>query len=680
MSLDIFHATQTEKEKLALNADHASLLISFCNQISSPDCSLGIFNISDRSSRWIDFSGLSDDIRNNFSGVCGICGVAEDVIITTQGSSPILATVSITEAKITNHVALKKCKDPHSLVHLNGYVYGVSTGTNEIYRVPFKDGQFGAEELFWSYPGVSYARDEVHLNGLTVDGEDLIASCFGPRNAEGSWGMEGRVFHVESGGSIRAGLNQPHSPIVSSGQLAFAESAANKVHVYRKTDNLPWICEREILLSGYTRGLVLRGQHMLVGISASRKLSRSQGRFLYENQSVNDSQLLSIDLATGETEAKFGLLAYGREPYDLFGINIKPNLLAEVDSINARIRNMESWVDRYTADLGSLFRQMSECKTLSSELVSVIIPTYNRAHLIGDSIRSVLAQTYSNLEIIVADDGSTDNTEEVIAAISDSRLRYLRQPNRGRSNARNHALSIASGKYITFLDSDDLYLPNKVELQVNYLKSHPGVGMVYTSAYCINGQGEMLAHKYEASVSGFIYESIAFFTPVTITLPTVMTYRKVMDHVGGFDEQMHRFEDTDMWRRISKFCRIDAMPEYTCLLRTHDDNSLLNQNAAQIATALEYYSKKIICDDEEISLETRKKGLAALYRYYGHALMTVPRFHPIGKKLMRIAYRYDSVLNVLRNWAGYLVRIVYYRTLTFIYPIYSRAKKYINKS
>lgn len=328
----------------------------------------------------------------------------------------------------------------------------------------------------------------------------------------------------------------------------------------------------------------------------------------------------------------------------------------------------------------ALNKQIGDCSDFqSAPKVSVIIPTYNRARYIGDSIRSVLFQTYRNFEIIVVDDGSTDDTTNVIEAISDPRLRYIQQENRGRSKARNLALSLARGTFITFLDSDDLYLPNKIELQVDYLTKHPGVGMVYTSAYCINDVGEFLAHKYEATDSGLIYEKIAFFTPVTITLPTVMTYKDVLDNVGGFDEDMHRFEDTDMWRRISKYYRIDAMPEYTCKLRTHDDNSLLNQCPNQIASALEYYSNKIIRDDNEISLDVRKQGLAALYRHYGHALMTVPHFSHIGKKLLRIAYRYDSVLNILRFWTGSFARVVYYRALNFLYTIYSRCKKCIKE-
>lgn len=337
----------------------------------------------------------------------------------------------------------------------------------------------------------------------------------------------------------------------------------------------------------------------------------------------------------------------------------------------------------------------------SKPLVSVIIPTYNRAHLIGDSIRSVLEQTFTDLELIVVDDGSTDDTEAVVIEISDPRLRYVRQPNRGRSNARNHALSLAMGKYITFLDSDDLYLPDKIQSQVDYLKSHPKIGMVYTSAHCIDKQGELMVHKYEATVSGLIYESIAFFIPVTITLPTVMTYREVLDKVGDFDEKMHRFEDTDMWRRISKHCRIDAMQEYTCMLRTHDDNSLLNQKPDVIAASLDYYAAKILEEDTEINISVRRNGLANLYRYYGYAFMSVPEFSDRGRKLLQISRAYDSILSklfpdstfgdffwflythsgldVLMYWLGRSTRVIYARFVNLTYRVFDRIRRFIVK-
>lgn len=314
----------------------------------------------------------------------------------------------------------------------------------------------------------------------------------------------------------------------------------------------------------------------------------------------------------------------------------------------------------------------NEATLESTPSVSVIIPTYNRGNFIGESISSVLSQTYTDFELIIVDDGSTDNTEYIISTFSDPRLQYIKQPNRGRSKARNHALSLACGKYITFLDSDDLYLPNKIELQVDYLNNHPGVGMVYTSAYCIDTHGAPLAHKYEATESGLIYDQIAFFTPITITLPTVMTYKQVLDSVGGFDESLHRFEDTDMWRRISKCYRIDAIPEYTCQLRTHDDNSLINQKPDQIASALEYYSKKIMRDDTNISLTMRKKGLASLYKHYGYALISVPEFSSVGKRLIHISYSYDGIITTIITWIKLLIKIVYYRTLNILHKIYKK--------
>lgn len=635
--------TDTEREEPTSNIGEEYFIISFCNQISSPDCSLCIFDTSGRASRWIDFSGLSDGIRNGFAGVCGICNVGEEVLIITQGQSSILASVNVKEARIANYVVLEKCKDPHSLVYSKDYVYVTSTGTNEIYRIMYKEGDLGQEELFWQYPDVGYEKDEVHLNGLALDENDFIASCFGPRKKEGGWADEGRIFHIESGVSIRSGLNQPHTPIVNNGRLMFAESAANRVFLYHKLGS-SWKKEKDIVLSGYTRGLALQEQSLLVGVSASRKLSRSQGRFLYESHNSGDSELVVIDLATTKPLASFDLLPFGREPYDVLVINKAPELVTESNSVNVRIRKMESLMDVYLADVGSLFQQVSNYKLADSGLVSVIIPTYNRGHFVQASIHSVLEQTYSNLELIVVDDGSTDNTEELVASMSDARLHYVKQPNRGRSNARNHALSLAKGKYITFLDSDDLYLPNKIEIQVDYLKKHPGTGMVYTSAHCINEQGDMIKHKYEATVSGLIYESVAFFSRVTITLPTVMTYKEVMDFVGDFDEQMHRFEDTDMWRRISKNFRIDAIPEYTCLLRTHDDNSLLNQNPEQITSALDYYSKKILKEDTEVATAVWKRGLGDLYFYYAKALKSVPQFSNKGKNLMRIANSYEPML------------------------------------
>ncbi|WP_026734376.1 glycosyltransferase [Fischerella sp. PCC 9605] len=111
---------------------------------------------------------------------------------------------------------------------------------------------------------------------------------------------------------------------------------------------------------------------------------------------------------------------------------------------------------------------------LEEPLVSAIVPTYNRADLISYTLDSAIKQSYKNLEIIVIDDGSVDNTEEVVKAIGDPRIRYIRHPsNRGGSAARNTGIEGARGKYIAFLDSDDLWAPEKIELQLALIQKHP---------------------------------------------------------------------------------------------------------------------------------------------------------------------------------------------------------------
>lgn len=272
--------------------------------------------------------------------------------------------------------------------------------------------------------------------------------------------------------------------------------------------------------------------------------------------------------------------------------------------------------------------------------VSVIIPTYNRAHFLVEAVTSVLTQDFSDFEVIVVDDGSTDHTAAVMLQFNDPRVVLVRQENHGRSQARNRALEMARGRYIAFLDSDDLYMPGKLALQIDYLDLNPEVGMVYTSAYCIDYSGRPLDERYIASVSGKIYDSIAFFRPVTITLPTVMVRRELFSRTGGFDEKMHRFEDTDMWRRISKLVRIDAMPAFTCRLRTHAENSLATQNPEQIMLALNYYVNKIMAEDASMGALTLRRGIGRLYYYYGRAFMTVPEWRTMGRGLLATSYGY----------------------------------------
>jgi glycosyltransferase involved in cell wall biosynthesis len=274
--------------------------------------------------------------------------------------------------------------------------------------------------------------------------------------------------------------------------------------------------------------------------------------------------------------------------------------------------------------------------------VSIILPTYNRAEFIVESVNSVLYQNYSNFELIVIDDGSTDETANILQTIAHPNLKIITQVNGGRSRARNAGLNLAMGEYIAFQDSDDVYLPRKLERQVAFLENFQEYGAVYTSAECIGETGESLNFTYRASISGQIYSSIAFFRPVTITLPTVMVRRSVLEEVGFFDEALERFEDTDLWRRIAKNHLFGAIEDVTCKIRTHPKNSLLVQDPKTIAATIRYYVSKVFSEDSEIRPDILNAGARRLCEHYGISMANVSAFSSIGQILLQQGRRQFS--------------------------------------
>ena len=128
-------------------------------------------------------------------------------------------------------------------------------------------------------------------------------------------------------------------------------------------------------------------------------------------------------------------------------------------------------------------------------LVSVVIPSYNRAYIVGHAIESVLRQTYPNVEVVVIDDGSTDDTARVVQAF-DERVRYIYQPNAGIAVARNSGITAARGEFIAFLDSDDVWLPWKLEAQMAVLRQRPEVGMVWTDMTAVDESGDVVEAEY----------------------------------------------------------------------------------------------------------------------------------------------------------------------------------------
>ena len=183
-----------------------------------------------------------------------------------------------------------------------------------------------------------------------------------------------------------------------------------------------------------------------------------------------------------------------------------------------------------------------------SPLVSIIIPSYNRASLLLEAIDSVFNQTFEDFELIIIDDGSTDETAATLKKISRPFL-YRFQENQGVSSARNHGLLLTQGKWIAFLDSDDLWLPKKLETQLEFFSQNPAALICQTEEIWIRNGRRVNPQKKHQKFSGDIFDPSLKLCLVSPS--AVMIERELFDRVGCFDESLPACEDYDLWLRIS---------------------------------------------------------------------------------------------------------------------------------
>jgi len=191
---------------------------------------------------------------------------------------------------------------------------------------------------------------------------------------------------------------------------------------------------------------------------------------------------------------------------------------------------------------------------IKNPTVSVIIPTYNRANLIEKAIKSVLKQTYQDFEIIVVDDGSIDNTEEIVKDFTDFRIHYIcHKHNQGVSAARNTGIKTCRGEYIAFLDSDDEWLPGKLDKQIKVLQSESSeVGVVHSDLLYIDENGKNMNKLRNPKKGGYIYEDLLGKNCVGPP-STLLIKKECFNRVGLFDNLLNAQEDWDMYIRIAKY-------------------------------------------------------------------------------------------------------------------------------
>jgi glycosyltransferase involved in cell wall biosynthesis len=205
-------------------------------------------------------------------------------------------------------------------------------------------------------------------------------------------------------------------------------------------------------------------------------------------------------------------------------------------------------------------------------LVSVIIPNYNYSQYVGEAVESVLSQTYANVEISVVDDGSKDNSLEILQTFRD-KIKIVKQQNAGVSVARNNGVANSNGEFIAFLDADDVWLPEKIEKQIALFLNDKDLGLVHVAVQDIDAAGKNLETHFNG-LSGDVSQELLLFKGAVILGggSGIMISRKVFEEVGGFDLRLSTSADWDIFYQISSRYKVGFISEILLKYRIHGSN------------------------------------------------------------------------------------------------------------
>jgi len=251
--------------------------------------------------------------------------------------------------------------------------------------------------------------------------------------------------------------------------------------------------------------------------------------------------------------------------------------------------------------------------------VSVIIPTYNRAHLVGRAIQSVLNQTYKDFELIIVDDGSTDNTKEAVKEFQkkDKRIRYIRhKENKGGSATRNTGIRVANGEYIAFLDSDDEWLSEKLERQIGFFEqSTDNIGIVYCGYQYISDRTEKIISEKPPYKK--VFNEIDLVNMYKVKTSTILIKKPIVSKIIGFDPLLESFQDWDFSLRVAKHCTFRQLSDILVRCYVHEDRITSNIKAKirGLERVLEKHLAKFTKDPRAFS--NQQRFLGSLYCQFG---------------------------------------------------------------
>lgn len=216
-------------------------------------------------------------------------------------------------------------------------------------------------------------------------------------------------------------------------------------------------------------------------------------------------------------------------------------------------------------------------------IVSVVIPVYNGEKTIKETIESVLFQSFADFELLVINDGSTDSTLNVVSTFKDPRLKVFSYPNAGLAASRNRGISLASGNYISFIDADDLWTPDKLEAQVNALQENPPAALAYSWTDYIYESGQFFRQGPHFNFSGDVFAKL-LLSDFVGNGSNPLIRKQVFSEVGGFDESLNAVEDWDMWLRLAARYPFVAVPSPQILYRQSPTSMSANPRKMEVAS------------------------------------------------------------------------------------------------
>lgn len=245
-------------------------------------------------------------------------------------------------------------------------------------------------------------------------------------------------------------------------------------------------------------------------------------------------------------------------------------------------------------------------------LISVIIPVYNGEKTIRETIESVLNQTWTDFEVLVINDGSKDSTLNIVSSIKDSRLRVFNYTSAGVSVSRNRGIAQAAGEYISFIDADDLWTPDKLEAQLKALQANHSAAVAYSWVNYIDERGEFIRSGQHRNMNGDLYEEFLLYNLLESGSNPLIP-KQALTEVGGFDQELTHAEDWDMWLRLAARYHFVVVPSPQILYRISANSA--TANILKMETASLRMIEKTF-HQAPTSLQYLKKNTLANFYYY----------------------------------------------------------------